>query len=362
MKRADLAVISLLFIGMMTGCGGKAGSSNNSNTRASVAETHGITMTLDAGDELEGDGNEYGPKAAGEVSFFIRGKGEATIDWGDNSPVDTITLSPQNTYHLYDQLTEYTVTITADGIIEFNCIMRGNTVKKLELNAPTLQELRCKFNELTTLDASKCTALEVLECGYNQLKNLDVIKNTALKELACEYNQLTSLDVSKNTALKELVCEYNQLTSLDVSKSKALTALYCNNNQITALDVTQNTALEKLVCHGNQLKKLDVTQNTTLQELWCGGNQLTSLDLSKNTALTSLGCSSNQLTSLDLSKNSKLNYLHCDKNQLSAEALNAMFHDICKNEENNNLYIFGNPGKNTCDRSIAENKGWKVKY
>jgi hypothetical protein len=50
--------------------------------------------------------------------------------------------------------------------------------------------------------------------------------------LFCYYNQLTSLDVSKNTALLDLQCYDNKLTSLDVSKNTALTCLGCNNNQI----------------------------------------------------------------------------------------------------------------------------------
>ena len=37
------------------------------------------------------------------------------------------------------------------------------------------------------------------------------------------YNQLTTLDVSKNTALTDLDCDNNQLTTLDVSKNTALT-------------------------------------------------------------------------------------------------------------------------------------------
>jgi len=56
---------------------------------------------------------------------------------------------------------------------------------------------------------SKCAALTELVCSanwpdYNQLTSLDLSKNTALKILACARNKLTSLDVSKNTALTNL--------------------------------------------------------------------------------------------------------------------------------------------------------------
>lgn len=48
---------------------------------------------------------------------------------------------------------------------------------------------------VTSIDATKCPALEYLGCYFNQLTSLDVSKNTALKDLSCFNNQLTSLDI-----------------------------------------------------------------------------------------------------------------------------------------------------------------------
>lgn len=63
---------------------------------------------------------------------------------------------------------------------------------------------------------------------------------------------LTSLQgIEYFESLTELECRYNQLTSLDVSRNTALTALYCYSNQLTALDVNQNTALTALRCEYN---------------------------------------------------------------------------------------------------------------
>ena len=178
----------------------------------------------------------------------------------------------------------------------------------------SLKTLDCFYNQLTSLDVSKNTALESLYCYSNQLTSLDVSKNMALKYLNCNDNQLTSLDVSKNTALGDLDCENNQLTSLDVSQNTTLEYLYCSYNQLTSLDVSQNTALKSLHCDSNQLTLLDVSRNTELTNLICSFNQLTSLDVSSNTALKYLDCISNQLTSLDVSKNTALEYLNCENN------------------------------------------------
>jgi len=311
---------ALIIFGLMTGCGGNAGgNSSNTNTgaRASVAVAQGITMTL----KPKGDA----------VNIFAGGNGKATVDWGDGTPVETVKLVPvkdirdidinDNTFeecnmkHTYARLKEYTIKITGENITALWCEIIGITA--LELNVPALTWLICNHNQLTTLDLGK---------------------NTALKHLECYENKLTALDLSNNTALKYLTCHTNQIKSLDVSKNTALQYFDCSKNKLTALDVSKNTALERFSCYNNQLTTLDVSKNTALFGLYCGENQLKSLDLSKNT---------------------KLRRMNCQKNQLSAEALNAMFHTLCEtNNEYNFCSLYGNPGTETCDRSIARKKGW----
>ena len=157
-------------------------------------------------------------------------------------------------------------------------------------------------------------SLEELFCLYNQLTSLDVSRNTALTELRCDYNQLTSLDVSRNTALTYLDCNNNQLTELDVSRNTALTELDCSGNPLTTLDISMNTALTKLYCAINELTTLDVSRNTALTELNCANNELTTLDVSQNTALTVLSCFSNELPSLNISRNRALTKFDCSYN------------------------------------------------
>ena len=142
-----------------------------------------------------------------------------------------------------------------------------------------LTDLRCAYNQLTSLDVSSNTALTFFNCGYNQLTSLNVSSNTALTELYCGENNISSLDVSSNTALTNLNCGYNQLTSLDVFNNTALTLFTCPNNQLTSLDVSSNTALTQFTCHQNYLTSLDVTNNTALTDLFCHWNQLECLNV-----------------------------------------------------------------------------------
>ena len=199
----------------------------------------------------------------------------------------------------------------------------------------SLTDLRCDYNQLTSLDLSRNTALTYLDCYNNQLTALDVSRNTALTTLYCNNNQLTALDVSQNTALTYLSCSSNQLTALDVSRNTELIFLDCYSNELTTLDVSRNTALTNLGCDGNQLTALDVSRNTALTHLFCGDNQLTSLDVSPHTELTDLSCSSNPLKTLDVSRNTKLIYLYCISNELTSL-------DVSQNTTLTELWCYGN--------------------
>jgi LruC domain-containing protein len=143
-------------------------------------------------------------------------------------------------------------------------------------------------------------ALKVLNCNYNQLSSLDFSKNTALENLYVIYNQLTNIDISLNTALKEIACSSNLLTSINVTNNVSLTHLDCQGNQLSSLDVTNNPDLIWLTCGENQLTSLDVSNNPNLYHLRCQSNLLTNLDLTNNPTVIFFSCNNNQLTNLNI--------------------------------------------------------------
>ncbi|WP_455773036.1 leucine-rich repeat domain-containing protein [Porphyromonas asaccharolytica] len=179
-------------------------------------------------------------------------------------------------------LTSQTITIRGD-VTELDCSYYISFYDKSD------------YNQLTSLNASGCSALTSLNCSKNQLASLDLSGCTALTKLNCYSNQLTSLDVSGCTALTKLDCRYNQLTSLNASGCTALTELDCSNNQLSSLDLSQDSALTKLDCSKNQLSSLDLSQNSTLTELDCSRNKLETLNLSACTRLESLACYRNKI-------------------------------------------------------------------
>jgi len=124
--------------------------------------------------------------------IVLAGTGTATIDWGDDSEIEKVTLFPGaidegkgvNVQHSYGRATgNVTVTIT------------GSNITGLQIYCP----------EITTLDVSENRALTWLSCLSGRLTTLDVSKNKELIGLRCTFNPLTNLDLKNNTALAVLM-------------------------------------------------------------------------------------------------------------------------------------------------------------
>jgi Leucine-rich repeat (LRR) protein len=248
------------------------------------ANANKITMTAEADTRL---------------GIRLSGSGTATVDWGDGSAKQVLTL--------------------ADGAgVKIDHTYLNASAHTIAINGEHITALDCRDSKLSYLDVSNNRALTFLDCSENRLTYLDLTNNTALKILWCNGNQLNYLDVSKNALLSELYCYRNLLTNLDVTKNTRLTWLNCYQNLLTSLDLGMNTLLRRLDCYENRLKTLDVSKNTALQWSVC-----------------------------------------CD-NQLSAESLNALFATLPQSAAAAKLYVAGNPGEKDCDRGIARSKNWTV--
>ena len=258
-------------------------------------------------------------KIGGHIETFNEGD-IITIDWGDGTVEEFKSVEEYDDWD-EDGEDEIHYVISIDDYVKHEYSNRNPHIVTIK---GKIKYLDCQNNNLTSLNVSGCTALTGLECNNSNLTSLNVSGCTALRKLDCHYNNLTSLDVSGCTALTGLECDGNNLTSLDVSGCTALTWLNCEDNN------------------------------------------LTSLDISKNTALTELSCSDNNLTSLDISGCTALTELYCSYNNLTSSALNQIFRDLPQGKtvddgySQSSIFIYDNPGTDTCDKSIAENKGWDV--
>ena len=133
-----------------------------------------------------------------------------TIDWGDGNEDEYVPVREEYKDEdgeievYYEIIPEHTYT---DGKSSHTITVRGK-IKWFSIDD-------C---EVTSIDVTKCPALEGLDCEYNPLTSLNISKCTALKDLYCSGNQLTSLDISKNTALESLYCYHNQFSASAMNK------------------------------------------------------------------------------------------------------------------------------------------------
>ena len=159
----------------------------------------------------------------GDVILALMGTGEATVDWGDGSEEETLTIEEENVakfQHEYPNASTHKITVCGENITGLNC----------------------SYIQLTSLDVSNNTALLMLDCVNNQLTSLDVSNNTALAILNCCGNQLTVLDVSKNSKLIEFDCSKNQLTA---DALIAITeTLYSNTDSNCDINMSGNPGTE----------------------------------------------------------------------------------------------------------------------
>jgi len=160
-------------------------------------------------------------------------------------------------------------------------------------------------------------SLENLRCKGNNLTNLNVSNNLYLLDLNCDNNYLTNLDLSSNTFLLDLDCDDNQIIFLDVSNNQALISLDCKRNMLTTINISSNIVLEKIDIKGNQINSLDLTNNINLYAIECDNNNLNFLDVKNGnnqliTTFTTFGNMNLYCINVDDSIYSASNWINID--------------------------------------------------
>ena len=176
----------------------------------------------------------------GEFTITATSGKQFTVDWGDDSDIETITGTDyyQEIKHYYTTPGDYTVIITGTTI---DCLFTtfsvsggyGRWLTHLEVSkSPSLQYLSCSNGKLNTLDLSNNIALRTLYCNKSDLYTLILNSYVTLNSFRCYGNQLNSLSLKNSTTLKILNCSDNQLNNLYVSSNNELENFYCQNNKL----------------------------------------------------------------------------------------------------------------------------------
>lgn len=239
---------------------------------------------------------------------------ELSIDWGDGS------VTSSNS-HKYGAKGKYNVVISAKDLRWFAC--------------------SDDYDKITAIDLKKCNSLVGLILTEQDVYEIDVAGFTELKYLSLyENDNLKYLNIDGCKKLEYCYCRYSELETLDIDDCKNLKILELRTNNLTELNIPKGSKLESLGLSYNEIAAIDVSNCPLLQRLYLVGNELTSLDISKCPALF---------------------FLNCYGNEFDTEALNKIFTDLPV-VTSGDICIGVNPGTNTCDESIAKNKGWSIYY
>ena len=260
-------------------------------------------------------------------------------------------------------------------IVFSKVISNGATPKNVVLTSCNYTGVKSgNLTEVSILDQS-ITSFNTGDCHdmiFIDLQNNDSIETLNLTK--CD--NLITLDLGGCTNL--YILEIEDLTDLQV--------LHLNDTLIYNIYFDDLISVYELDISGTPIASLDVSNLTNLEFLYAGGtNSFTSLILG-NIPINNLSViNSPSLTFIDVSQCPNIAYIGADNcgltsinatgvvgafslcdisisnNNLNASALNTLFNDIgLGNSVFTTIDAQNNPGSATCDKTIAEAKGWIV--
>ncbi len=208
------------------------------------------------------------------------------------------------------------------------------------------------FEAIVTPSSISTGTITVTPAWKNENKSVVIIVRdgeqiSILKKLTFRYDDEHMYIIIPDPIKEDFLPSYDRDCNGEISYAEAL-----NFTELTLTPERFSTSID--------IYSLEWIQYfTNLTSLNLNGQHLTKLDLSKNVKLTTLDCECNKLSFLDVSNCTALTYLKCSSNKLTSSALNKIFEDLPQ-VERGYIYISFNPGDDTCDKSIAENKGWII--
>lgn len=159
------------------------------------------------------------------------------IDCEENQLTELdVTTCPALVYFLcsYNQLTELDISRNSE-LLYLWCQDNQLTSVDLSTCPDAFLSLDCRSNQVSgTIDVSRFANLIHLLCNNNQISQVVLGNHDKLIYLWVAANQLTSLDASGCTALQTLRAQTNQLTSLPLGNCPDLNELPIFYNQINA--------------------------------------------------------------------------------------------------------------------------------
>ena len=175
-----------------------------------------------------------------------------------------------------------------DQIVVFEDAVFENYIRE-KISKPT--------GDILASDVCNILDISVYNMGITSLKGIEYMPSLA--DLRCSGNALTSLDVSGLSQLRILACSNNEITELVLDGCDSLWDFSCLNNKLTDLDVSGLKSVVNIGAGGNMLSEIDISDLPQLQSLYISDTLITSLDISNNPNLVWLEAMRLSLTNID---------------------------------------------------------------
>lgn len=198
---------------------------------------------------------------------------------------------------IYDNLRELYagnnkfVTITKEDLGKFKKLqvleIAYNNINSVTYLPPTLIELACSNNNITSLESFDLPYLKTLDCKYNSLTYIPTYPD--LEVLICEYNLIKKLP--EFPKIRKIICNNNKIS--EISNFSNIIYLDATKNLLTELNNIDNIN-SLIISHNpinklpnlNKIKYLEITNTgiqvinfyNTLQEILCSKDQIKKID------------------------------------------------------------------------------------
>lgn len=225
---------------------------------------------------------------------------QITIDWGDGSPLENITLN--ESFQTFDH------NYSEHSIFNINVLGDVGQIKKIEIDTSHLVEV----------NISKAINLESFGIEEGMVSELDLSNNNLLVYLGIWDNPIADIDLSNLTDLEILNiknCSFNLLNSESNINLKEFTAWNCN---LTSVNFHNNLLLESIFIPENNLTSIDCSNLTYLQMINFQDNYVTNTNFNGCNEIFNIVCSNNALNSIDITGLNKLFQLYAMNNQISS--------------------------------------------
>lgn len=207
-----------------------------------------------------------------------------------------------------------------------------------------------------TLNLSNCSGLTSFGLNQTNVNSLNVSGCVGLTELDCSQNKLTTFSMLNNTSIDSIYCDNPNITNINVSGCLMLATLRCNSSpllssyNITGCNISdisfQNTGLTS-------------AHFTSCVDVNIQGSPIESF-IANNCGINRVNIASAVLSSLSLTNDSNLHFININNSLLTASQLNDIFTSLPTRSGDGEIDLMYSTGADTCDASIAENKGWTV--